>query len=261
MSDFNLRGASAYNAYNDPRNWDGAFFQKTRKFYNHLNGVTAGSQRTPKYRLSKCRRTKSYRRSALKQRTITAPISTKTDTKYLQLTFQDTGLKSNASKSRIVGEIPGGSAESQRVGNDVRILKYWLSFEILHGSSTLDQTFKFFLVRSKTGNSNAVPSILTIVDTDYNGVATPASLRNVGSLEDYEILWEDTILVESNYANQHGVRVKQYMVNTCFPQRYSDATATNVIRNPVFLYMVTNCLNVTTGAQVNTTVRVMYSDI
>jgi hypothetical protein len=130
----------AYNWFNDPRNWEagsvnlrgtafkagmdamGSAFQKWRG---------SGARSRGRYQLSGCRKTKAYKKSTVKQKTITAPQSRVIDTKYIDFTSAITGLKSTASQVYGVVAIPGGSGESQRVGNDIRILKFVISIELV----------------------------------------------------------------------------------------------------------------------------------
>jgi len=260
----------AYNYFNDPRNWEpgtgnlrgtafkagmdamGAAFQKWRG---------SGTRSRGRYQLSGCKRTRAYKKSSVKQKTITAPQSRVIDTKYIDSLSAITGLKSTVPVVVGLSAIPGGSGESQRVGNDIRILKYIISIEFIHGSSVNDQTFRILLVRVKAHNTNADPGIANILINDQAGNKTPVSLRDVNSLEDFEILLDKMVLLPSNHSTSHGQRVCQYEVKTCFPQRYSGTGSTTVIRNPVFLYLLTNCANTTTGASGQVNVRTIYADI
>lgn len=261
---------AAYNYFNDPRNWaqydwgpnmrgSGTAFKQgmdTMLGRYKVRGRLQGA-----YKLSNCRKTRSRRKSVLRQKTVTAPMSRKMDTKYLDFKLALSGIKTTALTQVIVGEIPQGSAESQRIGNDIRMIKYLVSVELIHGSERLDQTFRIVMVRAKAAQTNAVPSLSNIWNTDVNGNYTPLSLRNVNELEDYEILLDQMILIDNNYSASHGVRCKNYEINTCFPQRYSGSGATTVVRNPVFLYIMTNSINTTTGASGQITIRCIYSDI
>lgn len=261
---------SAYNWFNDPRNWEagngnlrgtafkagmdamGAAFQKWRG---------SGARSRGRYQLSGYRKTKAYKKSTVKQKTITAPQSRVIDTKYIDFTSAISGLKSTASQVYGILAVPQGAAESQRIGNDIRILKFLVSIEFVHGSSTNDQTFRILLVRAKAHNTSADPGIGTILQNDQAGNKTPVSLRDVNSLEDYEILLDKMVMVPTNYNASHGQRVCQYEVKTAFPQRYSGAASSTCIRNPVFLYLLTNTANVTTGATGQVNVRTIYADI
>lgn len=259
----------AYTYFNDPRNWvDSGYTPNLRgskyMFKDAMESFMGSlpKRRSPgKFKLSKARRTKTYKRSAVKQKTITAPQSRTIDTKYLDLKQALSGLKNTAPIAYIVGEVPQGSAEGQRIGNDIRVIKYIVTFEIAHGSSTLDATYRIIMARYKTGNSNTDPGIGTLIDSDANSNRTPLSLRNVPSLEDWEILLDDTIVIDNNYAASHGLRCRNYCINTAFPQRYSGAASTTVIRNPVFVYIVTNVANTTTGATGQLNIRTIFADI
>lgn len=257
MSAYNMRGS--YNQFNDPRNWDGAFFTNLNKKYAPQATRGVGKIR---YRFSKCRKTRSRMVSNVKQKTITAPISNRTETKYLDYKATITGIKYNANAGpTIIGEIPGGSTEGQRIGNDIRVMGYYLSVQYTHGSSVVDQTFRFILFRYKTGNSSTSPGISDLLNGDASGLYTPSSFRSIGSLEDYEILLDKTTLIDSNYASNHGLRVWNARVTTCFPQRYAGTAASGVIKNPVFYVILTNAPNVTTGAVCDVSIRTMYTDV
>jgi len=263
--------ASGYNYFNDPRAWyqydwgpglRGSASAFKAGMDTMLNPKYSRRGRLQgKFSLSKCRSTRTRRKSVLRQKTVTAPMSRKIDTKYLDFKLALSGIKTTALTQVIVGEVPQGTAESQRIGNDIRLIKYLVSLELIHGSERIDQTFRVVMVRAKAAQTNAVPSLSNIWNTDVNGNYTPLSLRNVNELEDYEILLDQMILMDNNYAASHGVRCKNFEINTCFPQRYSGAGATTVVRNPVFLYVMTNATNTTTGASGQITIRCIYSDI
>ena len=206
-------------------------------------------------------RTRARKYSVARQRTVLAPMSRTIDTKYVDLKATISGLKNTAPLVFIVGEVAQGNAESQRVGNDIRVLKYLISIELKHGSSNEDQTFRILLIRAKTNNSNAAVAASDVFESDANGNCTPASLRKVANLEDYEILLDRLVLIKNSYAAQHGIVDKQFMVNVAIGQRYSGSGATTIIRNPVHMMLLTSSTNTTTGASGQYNIRTIYSDV
>lgn len=214
-----------------------------------------------RYRLSKCRKTRSYKRSPVSQRTISAPASRVIDTKYVDQLTTYTGLKRSVAIMNIVGDIQGGSGEGQRVGNDIRLIKYIVTWEAQHGSSNLDQTLRLIMVRSKTGNSATAPALSEIINLDGRSTYSPTSLRHVNSLEDYEILLDKVMMLPCEVATNHALKTASYNVDVCFPQRFSGTGSGTVIRNPVFYILLTNGDNTTTGGLGTLSFRIMYSDI
>lgn len=259
----------AYNYFNDPRNWAaydwGPNLRGTASaFKAGMDTMFSGVPRRRfkgRYSLSKCRRTKTTSKSVVKQKSVTAPMSRVIDTKFIDQKFALSGIKSSASYANIIGNIATGTGEGQRVGNDIRIIKYLISLELIHGSTNVDHTFRVIMVRAKTGNSNTIPSISEIINTDQSANYSPLSLRNMLSIEDYEILLDKMIRIDNNYAASHGAKCLNYQVNTCFPVRYSTSTDSSICRNPVFIYILVNAANTTTGASGQLTVRTIYSDI
>jgi len=259
-----------YNWFNDPRGYDwgpnlrGAAFKAGMDAMGgaYQRWSTSGAKRgRGKYAFAKNRRTKVTNKSAVKQKSITAPMSRSIDTKYIDNKLVLANIQSTQPYQLIIGEIPQGSAEGQRVGNDIRILKYVIALELVHGSSTLDQTFRIVMVRAKTVNTNGNPGITSVFDNDANARVTPSSLRNINSLEDFEILLDKKVYLPNQYASAHGIKTFNYQILTSFPQRYSGAAATTIIRNPVWVYILTNVPNAVTGASGQLNVRTIYSDV
>jgi len=215
-----------------------------------------------RYKLSRCRKTRAYKRSPVQQKSVSAPASRVIDTKYVDLVTTFSGVKSTAATGGLVGAIAGGTGEGQRVGNDIRIIRYLVTMRLKHGSESTDQWFRLLMVRSKTGNSDTNPALTDILNNDSNSNTTPMSLRNVNNLEDWEILLDKTIkLTNHTGALNHSVALQQFQIDTCFPQRFSGTGSSSIIRNPVFWYLVTDAPNTTTGALGQITFRIMYSDI
>lgn len=253
-----------YNYFNDPRNWEGNLRGAKNVFKEGMDAMLAVKRpraNRGRYAFKSCRKTKAYRKSPVQQKTITAPPSRTIDTKYSDVYGTIAGLKNSAPYQYSCPAIAQGAAEGQRIGNDVRILKLIVSLELSHGSSTLDQTFRLIIVRWKTGNDGTSPGLSSVLKIDNSGFYTPNSFRNADSLEDFEILLDKQILIDNNYSASHGARCNQYMINTCFPQRYSGAASTSIIRNPIWAWVVTNQPNTTTGATGQLLIRTIYSDV
>lgn len=252
-----------YNYFNDPRNWVADATKNLRGTQQYFKEIYMPRHRMQRGRwyLGKRKRTKSRVKSSVRQRSITAPVSRTIDTKYKDTLVSLTGIKNTASQSASVGTIAQGSGEGQRIGNDVRILKILVTWQIKHGSSTNDQTFRLIIVRGITHNTDSDPGINNIVDVDQAGNRTPLSFRNVLSIEDFEILLDKTVRVDSNYSSSHGVRCNNYEINCAIPQRYGSSAATSIIRNPIWAYVLTDQDNATTGASGQLNFRLIFSDV
>lgn len=229
--------------------------------YNAMKRPGKVQRARGRYMLKGCRKTRSYTRSSVSQKTITAPVSRVIDTKYNDVASTFTGLKNSASLDFGGNVVNGGSNEGQRVGNDIRVIKYILTLEIKHGSDQLDHTYRLIGVRHKTGASHANPTIQAILNPDANSNYTPLSLRNVLNIEDFEILIDRTFVVPNSSASNHGLTVKNFQIDTCFPQRYSSTASADLVRNPVWWFLLTNVTNTTTGCSGQFIRRMMYSDI
>jgi len=249
-------GAAAYGTYRAAKgayNLVGRMRAKRPSPRGNLNS---------RYMLSKCRKTRVYKRSPLSQKSITAPNSRVVDTKYVDQLNTFTNLKGTAAVTFIIGDIQGGSGEGQRVGNDIRMIKYIVTYQIKHGSESTDQTYRLLLVRSKTSNSATAPALSDILNNDPTVIVSPTSLRNVGSIEDFEILLDKLIYLPNNTgATNHSLKTFTWNVDVCFPQRFSGTGSGTIIRNPVHCFMITNSANTTTGASGHMSTRIIYSDI
>lgn len=246
-------GAAAYGTYRAAK---GAYNLLGRK-----RRAPSGSMGT-RYMLKGCRKTRSRIKSNVKQNSITAPASRVIDTKFIDQLGTITGLKNSAPAGNIVGDIAGGSGEGQRVGNDIRIIRVLVSLRLKHGSEVTDQTYRLIVFRYKVGNSGTQPAITDLLDNDSTGNVTPVSFRKVGSLEDYEILLDKTLVIKNQTGStNHSVLVRNFQIDTCFPQRFSGTGTGTIIRNPMFYSIVTDAPNTTTGASGQIAFRIMFSDI
>jgi len=247
-------GAAGYGTYRAAKGLYNMLPKRARK-----NAMGSMSSR---YMLSKCRRTRSRNASAVRQKTITAPQSRVIDTKYVDRVTTYSGLKLSTPIEAGLNDIAGGSGEGQRVGNDIRLVKILVTWQIKHGSDNLDQTYRLIIVRYKTGNTATGPGIASLLNTDASSSYSPNSFRNVPNLEDFEILLDKKVLlVQQQVAVSHAVRTFQYSIDVCIPQRFSGSGSNTIIRNPLFAYIVTNATNTTTGASGELSFRTMYSDI
>lgn len=268
--------AENYNRFNDPRNWmpnydfgpnlRGAGAQFAKDSFDYMAGMAAGMGRKS-YR-SRARwafkgrtGTKVRRKSVARQNTISAPMARRIDTKYSDYTAVISGLKNTAPQSWSISNIAQGATEGQRIGNDVRFLKFIISLEIAHGSTLEDQTFRFVLYYDKTGNSNAAIAASNLFNTDGGGNVTPQSLRNVTNLEDYVLLLDKLIYVPLHHGTNHGRKILQFEIKTSIGQRYSGAAGTTVVKNPIHAMILTNLPNTTTGATGYLAIRQIYSDV
>jgi len=259
-------GSRFYNSYIDPRNY---LRGGTSSFRAGMDAMLSSMQTAKRskrifrrYQLDKCRKTRAYKKSPVSQKSIMAPNSRMIDTKYVDQLNTFTGVKSAAALALIIGDLQGGSGEGQRVGNDIRMIKYIVTLQLKHGSESTDQTYRILYVRALTQNSNAVPSLADILNNDPTGLATPTSLRNINQLEDFEILLDKVLYLPNHTgATNHALKTWSWNIDCCFPQRFSGAGSGSIIRNPVYVYMVTNAANATTGASGNLTTRIIYSDI
>lgn len=265
----------AYNWFNDPRNFMSTYdfgpnlrggAQFAKESMDYMAGMASGMSRRPfrsraRYAFKGSRSTKSRQKSVARQKTITAPMSRRIDTKYTDFTNSVSGLKSSAPQSYVLSNIAQGSGEGQRIGNDVRLLKFIISLDIIQGSTLTDQTFRMLLFYDKTGNSNASVPQTNVFNADVNGYITPSSLRNVTNLEDYVILLDKMFRIDMNFNAAHGQRIFNFEVKTSIGQRYSGAAGTTVVKNPVHVMLLTNALNATTGASGQLLVRTIYSDV
>lgn len=270
-----MGSAADYNRFNDPRNWMpdydfGPGLRGTARAFkesaDYFAGMAAGIGRKPfrsraRWAFKGSRRTKARRKSVAQQKSITAPMARRIDTKYTDFSTSISGLKSSAPQSYVLSNIAQGAGEGQRIGNDVRILKFIISIDMIQGSTATDQTFRMLLFVDRTGNSNASVPQTNVFNADVNGYITPSSLRNVTNLEDYNILLDKMFRIDMNFNSSHGQRVFNYEVKTSIGQRYSGAAGTTVVKNPVHVMLLTNALNTTTGASGQLLVRQIYSDV
>lgn len=264
-----------YNRFNDPRNWMpnydfGPGLRGTAQFakdsMDYMAGMAAGMSRKSyrsraRWAFKGNRGTKVRRKSVARQKTITAPMARRIDTKYSDYTAVIAGLKNTAPQSWSISNIAQGASEGQRIGNDIRFLKFIISLEIAHGSTLEDQTYRFVLFYDKTGNSNSAVAASNLFNTDGGGNVTPQSLRNVTNLEDYVILHDKLIYIPLMNTATHGRKILQYEVKTSIGQRYSGAAGSTVVKNPVHVLMLTNLPNTTTGANGYLAIRQIYSDV
>jgi len=248
----------AYNYFNDPRNW---MSDNLRGSYASFKDAMQPPRKRPRgrYSFKGNKRTKVFNRSTVKQRTITAPMSRSIDTKYKDTDAMVTSIRSGGAQTVYIGGIAQGSAEGQRTGNDIRILKMLVSWNIKAGSSLFDQTYRLIIVRHKTGQDNSNPGLNNILDLDYNNEYTPVCFRNVLQLEDFEILLDKMIHLINDYEN--GNKIFQYEIKCSIPQRYSSTSADSIVRNPIHAFLLTDAPNATTGGSGQLLVRTIFSDV
>jgi len=254
-----------YNWFNDPRNYDygpnlrgaGSAFKAGMDSMLNRKRPRSGAR----WAFKGSRSTKVTRKSVAKQRTITAPMARRIDTKYYDYPATISGLKNTAPQVWMISSIAQGAAESQRIGNDIRILKLIVSVELVHGTSAEDQTFRFLLICDKTANNNTALTASSVFNSDGGGNITPQSLRNVTNLEDYQILLDKMIRIDSNYNAAHGRKINQFEVKTSIGQRFSGSASTTIVKNPICAVLLTNSTNTTTGASGYLMIRQIYSDV
>lgn len=264
-----------YNRFNDPRNFMPSYdygpnlrgsAQFAKDSIEYMAGMASGMGRRPfrsraRWAFKGSRSTKVRRKSVARQKTITAPMARRIDTKYSDYTAVISGLKNTAPQSWSISNIAQGASEGQRIGNDIRFLKFIISLEIAHGSTLEDQTFRFVLYYDKTGNNNTSPAASSLFNTDGGGNITPQSLRNVTNLEDYVLLLDKLVSLPLHHGTNHGRRILQFEVKTSIGQRYSGAAGSTVVKNPVHALLLTNLPNTTTGATGYLAIRQIYSDV
>jgi len=264
-----------YNWFNDPRNFMPNYdfgpglrgsAQFAKDSFDYMAGMAAGMQRKPyrsraRWAFKGSRGTKARRKSVAQQKTITAPMARRIDTKYWDYLTGITNLRSTSAISYQINNIAQGAAEGQRIGNDIRVLKLLVSIELSHGSSIEDHTYRLIFFVDKTGNSNAAVPATNLFLADPAGNVTPQSLRNITNLEDYQILMDKMFCIPINSTQSHGRRVYQFEIKTSIGQRFSGAGGGTIVKNPIHAILMVNLPNVTTGAGGYLSVRTIYSDI
>jgi len=264
-----------YNWFNDPRNFMPNYdfgpglrgsAQFAKDSFDYMAGMAAGMQRKPyrsraRWAFKGSRGTKVRRKSVARQNTISAPMARRIDTKYSDYTAVINNLKNTTPQSWSISNIAQGASEGQRIGNDIRFLKFIISLEIAHGSTLEDQTFRFLLFYDKTGNSDSSVAASKLFNADGGGNVTPQSLRNVNNLEDYVLLLDKLILIPLMHGTNHGRRILQFEIKTSIGQRYSGAAGSTVVKNPIHAMILTNLPNTTTAATGYLAIRQIYSDV
>jgi len=253
----------AYNLYNDPR------------VRSYLRGsmpsaatIKSWSRRASggygkRYKTKGSIKTSWRRGSVVTERRLKIPRTLKISQKYIDGEYLPAINSTTSYATGTFGTVASGAAESNRIGNDTRVLGLFITWSVIGGSPGRDCTFRLIIVRYKHGQSNTDPGISQILNTDVNGNYTPLSLRNVEKLDDFEILCDETLFCKHMYSTQTTSMVNNanYKVNCSFVQRYTSTTAASIEMNPMFAYVLTDGPFGTTTASGQLSIRTVYSDV
>lgn len=214
------------------------------------------------YNLKGCKRTKSRTRSVISQKYLKVPTSTKTILKNVDVNYALSVSAAASASFANIGGVPTGSINGTRHGNDTRVLQLYVTLSIIGSDNIKSQHFRVLIVRSKTGNDGSAPAISNILTLDPDSNYTPLSLRNIDTINDYEILLDKMInITDNDPVGTQNSAIYNFKIDTCFPQKYNGTTATSVSMNPVHMYVVTDQTATSTSAVAKGSIRVMYSDI
>lgn len=214
--------------------------------------------------------------STTRQRVVRVEYPKQIGTKYLdQLPASSTVDASSPYVFGLVAGLAQGTNESQRVGNNIAIHEFEIALKLINGlvgatgsDYTQDETYKMLIVCYNVGTSNTDPGVAALLNNDVSGFVSPTSFKNVPNLDDFTILAEETIRVNSDQGvlnSRTAVKTQTYCVRMPKPllQRYNGAAATSIVSNPVFLYILNDTAHTGTGAvnsSVSLSIRTIYTD-
>jgi hypothetical protein len=252
-----------YNMYNDPR----------VRSYLRGNLPSAATIRSwgpgrsggygKRYKTKGSVKTSWRRASVVTEKRLKIPRTLKISQKYIDGEYLPAVQSTASYATGAFGTVVSGAAESNRIGNDTRILGLFVTWSVIGGAPGRDCTFRLIIVRYKHGQSNTDPTINQILNTDVNGNYTPLALRNVEKLDDFEILLDEMLFAQHVYSTQTTTMVRNanYKVNCSFVQRYTGTTAASIEMNPMFAYVLCDAPFNTTAGTGQLSIRTVYSDV